>query len=163
MAYCAIAVMVVLMSCFFNRFRLFGKMLVVIALLLPQFSKAQKTVTPIVLNNEQLPVLPKEFYVATVTDERDDRSAVAWLLPTAEATSITPLYKVDFKYGAQAAIKQFVNYAIPSDKALRPVIVRIKKFKLAESLLAGGRAEGKMEVALSFDLKRAYDNVHLID
>jgi len=79
MVYCAIAVMVVLMSCFFNRFRLFGKMLVVIALLLPQFSKAQKIVTPIVLNNEQLPVLAKEFYVATVTDERDDRSAVAWL------------------------------------------------------------------------------------
>jgi hypothetical protein len=163
MAYWAIAVMVVLMSCFFNRFRLFGKMLVVIVLLLPQFSKAQKIVAPIILNNEQLPVLPKEFYVATVTDERDDRSAVAWLLPITEATSITSLYKADFKYGAQAAIKQFVNYAIPPDKALRPVIVRIKKLKLAENLLAGGRVEGKMEVALSFDLKRAYDNVHLID
>ena len=110
MAYCAIAVMVVLMSCFFNRFRPLGKMLMIIALLLPQFSKAQKIVAPIVLNNEQLPVLPKEFYVAAVTDERDDRSAVAWLLPTTEVTSITPQYKVDFKYGAQAAIKQFVNY-----------------------------------------------------
>jgi hypothetical protein len=163
MAYCAIAVMVVLMSCFFNRFRPLGKMLMIIALLLPQFSKAQKIIAPIVLNNEQLPVLPKEFYVAAVTDERDDRSAVAWLLPTTEATPITPQYKVDFKYGAQAAIKQFVNYAIPPDKALRPVIVRIKKLKLAESLLAGGRVEGKMEVALSFDLKRAYDNVHLVD
>jgi hypothetical protein len=163
MAYWAIAAMVVLMSCFFNRFRLFGKMLVVIVLLLPQFSKAQKIVAPIILNNEQLPVLPKEFYVATVTDERDDRSAVAWLLPITEATSITSLYKADFKYGAQTAVKQFVNYAIPPDKALRPVIVRIKKLKLAENLLAGGRVEGKMEVALSFDLKRAYDNVHLID
>ena len=152
---------IVLARHFFYRLRLAGVTLLLIFLISPLFLNAQKIAGPIVLNNERLPFVAKEFFISAVTDERDDRSAVAWLLPPSE-TATTP-YKVDLKNGAQLAVKQFVDYAIPPNKLLRPVIIRIKKLKLTESQRADGRIEGKIEEWLSFDLKRTYDNVHLVD
>ncbi|WPU95992.1 hypothetical protein SNE25_10725 [Mucilaginibacter sabulilitoris] len=162
MVYC-VPLMFVLMGRFSKRLQLFGISWLFVFLFFPMALKAQKTAPPIALNNERLPVQPREFYIAAVIDERADRGAVAWLLPTSGTVSTTPLYRLDLKDGAQATVMQFVNYSIPPNKTLRPVIIRIKKLKLTESLQADGRVEGKMEALLSFDLKRVYDSNHLID
>ncbi|MDN5287571.1 MAG: hypothetical protein JWR38_3845 [Mucilaginibacter sp.] len=159
MAYCAGAALG-LVGNFFNRLKLFSKVLIVMALTFPQILKAQKITTPIGLNNEQLPVLPKEFYVAGVTDERDDRNAIAWLLPPGKTAG---KYSVDLKGGTLAAIKQFINFTWPPNKVLRPVIMHIKKFRLDESLLPGGNVEGRVSVTLSFYLQKDEGSIQLID
>lgn len=145
---------------FFKRLLLLGKLLVFIALAFPQAAKAQKTTAPIVLNNEQLPATPKEFYIAAITDERDNRNAIAWLLPPGKTEG---KYPVDLKGGTLTAIKQFINFTWPPKKALRPVIVRIKKFRLDESLLPGGNVEGKVSLTLAFYLQKDEGSVRLID
>jgi hypothetical protein len=133
-------------------------------LLLPMFLMAQKITAPIVLINEQLPITAKEFYVANITDDRDDRRAVAWLLPasTTNTLSATP-YTADLKGGALLALKQFVNIALPPNRSLRPVTIHIKKLRLDESILPGGNIEGKLKISLSFYLQRDDEQIHLID
>jgi hypothetical protein len=146
---------------FFNRLRLLSKVLIVIALAFPQILKAQKITTTITLNNEQLSVTPKEFYIANITDERGDRNAIAWLLPSGKAAAIK--YPVDLKGGTLAAIKQFINFTWPPNKVLRPVIMHIKKFRLDENLLPRGNVEGKVSVTLSFYLQKDEGSIRLID
>ncbi|MDB5146481.1 MAG: hypothetical protein JWQ57_501, partial [Mucilaginibacter sp.] len=128
----------------------------------PLNSKAQKTNAEIVLTNRQLNEKASEFYIANVVDERPDRSAVAWLLPPSGNLPAVK-YKVDLQGGAVTAIKQFAEYAIPANKALRPVGIRIKKLKLTEAVMADGRIEGQLEIQLWFELKKEEGNVHLID
>lgn len=138
-------------------------LLAAIPALVPLFVQAQKITQPIVLINEQMPVSPKEFYIAGITDGRDERSAVAWLLPPGPVTGSAVKYPVDLKGGTLAAIRQFVGFTWPVNKSLRPVIIRIKKFRLDERVLQGGHIEGKIKVALSFYLKKEEEPVQLID
>lgn len=151
--------LIVLVSIFLNRLKLPRVIILSVLFISPWCLRAQNIAAPIVLNNEKLSFLPKEFFVTAVVDERDDRSAVAWLLPPGGGTP----YKVDLKNGVQLAVKQFVDHAVPSNKLLRPVVIRIKRLKLTESQQPGGHIEGKIEEWLSFDLKQPYSNVHLVD
>jgi hypothetical protein len=162
MAYCAGAVLG-LADSFLGRLKLPGKLLVFILLVYPQILKAQKFAAPIVLNNEQLPVLPKEFYITSITDDRDDRSAIAWLLPSGKPAGTIAKYPVDLKGGTLTAVKQFINFTWPPNKALRRVTMRIKKFRLDESTSPGGNVEGKVSVTLSFSLQKDEGSIRLID
>ncbi|WP_183557085.1 hypothetical protein [Mucilaginibacter sp. SP1R1] len=128
-----------------------------------QYLKAQKITGSIVLNNDQLAVLPKEFYIAAVVDDRDDRNAVAWLLPFGTATATSAKYPVDLKGGTLAAIRQFIDVAMPANKGLRPVVMHIKTFRLDETLLPTGYVEGKLKVSLSFDLQKPDQLIYLTD
>jgi hypothetical protein len=132
-------------------------------LFLPMFCNAQKINGPIVLNNQQFLLSPKEFYVAGVVDDREDRSAVAWLLPATKINPATPTYTIDLKDGALSAIKQFISKSLTPDKASRPVIIHIKKFRVDEVLQPGGSINGKLNVNFSFMLKKTGDDVHLVD
>jgi hypothetical protein len=139
-----------------------GKALLFIVLVFPQILQAQKITGPVDLINEQLSVIPKEFYISAVVDERDERNAVAWLLSPGEG--VASGYAVDLKGGALTTIKQFLNVAWPVNKTLRPVIIHIKKFRLDETPLPGGHVEGKIRVGLSFYLQRDEEEpVHLTD
>ena len=119
----------------------------------------------IILHDEQLSIIPKEYYVANVVDERDNRSAIAWLLPVAGQANAQPkAYPVDFQGGGLSAIKLFIEHNLPRNPALRPIVIRLKKFAANESPLAGGRVEGHVAMAMSFDLKRDNEEtVHLAD
>jgi hypothetical protein len=150
------------MSIVFNRARLWLPVILYMLVFCPLNSKAQKTNAEIVLTNKQLSEKASEFYIANVVDERPDRSAVAWVLP-APGNLPAVKYKADLQGGVAVAIKQFVDYAIPVNKALRPVGIRIKKLKLTETAMADGRVEGRLEVQLWFELKKDDGNVHLID
>ncbi|WP_413666829.1 hypothetical protein ACEN9X_20135 [Mucilaginibacter sp. Mucisp86] len=128
----------------------------------PLNSKAQKTNAEIVLTNRQLIDKPNEFYIANVIDERAERNAVAWLLP-APGNLPAVQYKADLQGGASTAVKQFADYAIPVNKTLRAVNIRIKKLKLNETPMSDGRIAGRLEIQLWFELKKDDGNVHLID
>ena len=118
---------------------------------------------PIVLHPQPLSITPKEFYVAQVTDERAEKAAIAWLFPIIQPKQKPVVQAVDLKGGAQVAIQDFIFQSLPRDKKQRPIVVRVKECKVTETLVAPGRIEGKVAVALAFDLMNEVENVHLTD
>jgi len=148
---------------FITRGRL-DVVLLFIVLFFSGFRPLKKQAAGIILKDEQVPVTPKEFYIANVLDERDDRSAVAWLLPPANAGNQAKAYPVDLQGGGFASIKHFIDHNLACDKMLRPVIISLKKFMVTESGLAKGRVEGNISALISFGLDRGDDGVlHLLD
>lgn len=126
----------------------------------PLILNAQKINGPIVLTNRQLSDKPKEFYIAGVDDDRIDNNAVAYLLPT-----LAPFvkYKVDLQNGAADALKRFADYAIPPNKKLRPVNIRIKKFRIVEEAKSNAEVQGKLELQLLFELNKDFGAVRLVE
>ena len=117
------------------------------------------------MHDEPIPVTPKEFYVANVIDERDTRTAIAWILPVGSTQSNQPkAYPVDFQGGGFVAVKQFIDHNLPCNKALRPVVISLKKFMVTESALPGGIVEGHVTLIMSFDMEHGDDEIlHLAD
>jgi hypothetical protein len=139
--------------------------LIFMILVFSGFQSGEKANTDIILQDEPLIVTPKEFYISNVTDRRDDRTAVAWLLPpVAEKNNQPKAYTVDLHGGVVTAVKQFINHSLPPDRSLRPVIIGIKKLKVIETALAGGRVEGHVLLVLAFDMDSGDDEIiHLTD
>lgn len=136
------------------------------ALVFTAFKPAPQSPGEIVLHDERLSLTPKEFYIANVIDERENRSAIAWLVPAATAGKTKPaLMAVDLRGGGFAAIKHFIKQGLTEDHNLRPVIIRLKKCEVSESALAGGQADGRISVAMSFNIAGDddADEVHLTD
>lgn len=142
---------------------MYRMVMLMIILVHAMFCKAQKTNGPIVLNDQQFLFSATEFYIADVVDDRDDRSAVAWLLPATQVNGPASKYTLDLKDGASSSIKQFINKGLAVNKALRPITIHIKKLRLEETLQAGGRIDGKLGVVFSFVLRRNGNDVQLID
>jgi len=103
----------------------------------------------IVLQNEALSITPKEFFVAGVVDEREDRKEVGSLLGTGDNPKA---YPVDLQGGGFSAIKTFIEHNLPRNTALRPVVVSLKKCMVTETTLTGGRVQGKFELVMAFSL-----------
>jgi hypothetical protein len=138
--------------------------LILAFLIFPAFRFAAAQTGNIILKDEQIPVTPKEFYIANVTDERDNRGAVAWILPPANITDQAKAYPVDLQGGALFAIKQFIERNLPRDTAYRPITIGLKKFMVTESALTGGKVEGHVAVVMSFDITRGdNETLHLLD
>ncbi len=132
-------------------------------LFLVSYKPAFQKLDPIVLQAQALPFVPKEFYIAKVVDERADKSAVAWLFPLSNSKQKPVLQAIDFKGGGQVAIQDFIFQSLPRDKKLRPIVVHVKECKVMETAVAPGKIEGKVAVALAFDLMNEVDNIHLTD
>ncbi|HEY2582947.1 MAG TPA: hypothetical protein VGI43_14125 [Mucilaginibacter sp.] len=138
-------------------------------LLFSGFKPQTQQKAEIILQDERLPITPKEFYVANVVDERDNRTAVAWLLPAISTGSEQPkAYPVDLKGGGLVAVKQFIDRNLPRNTALRSVVIGLKKFTVTETALAGGRVEGHVALVMTFYLKQEDDEpseigLHLAD
>jgi hypothetical protein len=139
--------------------------LVFVTVFFLSFQPIPKQTGDIILKDEKLSITPAEFYIANVVDERDDRTAVAWLLPAASMANNQPkLSPVDLHGGTLVAIKQFIDRNLPANKSLHPVIISLKKFQVTESALAGGRIEGHVSLVMSFGLDKGEDSVlHLAD
>jgi hypothetical protein len=138
--------------------------LILTFLIFPAFRFAGAQTGNIILKDEQIPVTPKEFYIANVTDARDNRSAVAFILPTANVTDQAKAYPVDLQGGALVAIKQFIDHNLSRDTAYRPITIGLKKFMATESPLTGGKVEGHVTVVMSFGITRGDDEtLHLLD
>ncbi|MDX5481020.1 MAG: hypothetical protein LPK07_05000 [Hymenobacteraceae bacterium] len=119
---------------------------------------------PIALRSEPLPFTPKEFFIADVTDAREDRSAVARLIPAASATSpLTAARPVDLKGGAVPALKQYIRQSLPHNPELRPVTVRLKEMRISEMPGEKGRVEGKVTIAMAFDTEREGEQINLVE
>ena len=64
--------------------------LISIALIFPGFKPVINQNGDIILKDEPVTITPKEFYIANLIDERDNRTAVAWLTPAATAANPQP-------------------------------------------------------------------------
>ena len=105
---------------------------------------------PLVLRAGKPAFTPREFYFSQVSDERADRSAVAYLVEPARPGTLQAL---DLQGGALAGIRQFIRQTVPADKTLRPVLVRLKECRVTEKAAAGGRVDGQVAVSLVFDIQ----------
>ncbi|RYE30528.1 MAG: hypothetical protein EOP42_12065 [Sphingobacteriaceae bacterium] len=103
-----------------------------------------------------------QFYIIKVEDSRTNQKAVAWMYPPAKPRQKPVLQAVDLKGGGLYAIQDFVWQSFPQNKKLRPVLIRLKECKVTESVTVSGRIEGKVALAVSFDLYNA-DPVELTD
>ena len=121
-----------------------------------------KSADPIILVDEQMPFKPNSYYIAGVTDERANKSAIAHLIIKSPANQAT-VQLLDFQGGVQNAISGFVERNLPKNKTLRPVNISIKEFKLSETLLPNGNTEGRIKLHLSFGSEKDYGTEHLVD
>ncbi|WP_239020954.1 hypothetical protein [Pontibacter arcticus] len=141
------------------RFVLKSKFILLIPLFILSAAMLKPVPEAITLKAEPFPFKPTEFYVATVTDERTDKKAVAYLL---DATSGKPK-PVDLKGGGLVAMKAHLQQNLQRNAKLRPVSLRIKEYKITEKPTQTGRIEGKLAVKIAFDLQREDETLQLVE
>ncbi|MDB5111588.1 MAG: hypothetical protein JWR67_2702, partial [Mucilaginibacter sp.] len=121
-----------------------------------------KTNGPIVLSDEPMPFKPGEYYIAGVTDERVDKNTIAQIVIHEQANK--PLIQAtDLQGGAAVAIGRFIEHNLSKDQSLRPVIIKLKEFKLTEANMSNGSVDGHIRLFLSFGLQKDYGVEHLVD
>ncbi|GAC1306499.1 MAG: hypothetical protein NVSMB24_16900 [Mucilaginibacter sp.] len=152
----------------FTRKMLLNLSLIYGAFVFCGFQAVPKPPGDIILQDERIPITPKEFYIANVIDERENRAAVAWLVRAgANEKSQAKLIPIDLQGGGFSAIKQFIQHNLPRNTALRPVVASLKKCAVIESAAGGGLVEGRVSVVMSFDLADRDDvpegGLHLTD
>lgn len=116
------------------------------------------------MRNEPLGVTQKQFYIANVVDNRDNRNNIGQLLsgPTGKGNQFEN-HPVNIA-GGFTAVRQFIMQSLPANKALRPVVISLQKLTVKENLNSGNQIEGRVSLQLSFYLKNGEDeNVHLVD
>lgn len=117
---------------------------------------------PIVLQKETLPFTAKEFHIADIVDERPNKKAVAFLLPSSSSPATTA-QPIDLKDGAVTGMKNYVRQSLKQNQALRPIIIRVKEYQLRESPAEKGRVAGQAKITLAFEVKREGKYLHLLD
>jgi hypothetical protein len=123
--------------------------------------KAQTANNAITLRNEKLNFIPGEFYIAGVADERTEKDIVATLVYKEGVAYKTRL--ADLKDGAANAIKLFITRNLSQNTDLRPVIVTLHDFKLAETDSGAGGVNGHLTMAISFGLRKDYGVLELVE
>jgi len=113
----------------------------------------------IVLTDERTAIIPKEFYISDVADERSDKGPVASIL--AAGTNVKT-YPVDLKGGVIPAIKQFIKNNVQKNNELRPLIIGLKKISIKEKTLAGNLVEGQVALIFSFYLDKGENDQILL-
>ncbi|UFH55963.1 hypothetical protein [Spirosoma sp. KNUC1025] len=102
---------------------------------------------PIRLRSESLPFTPKEFYIATVTDQRSERGPVARLALTLNQAT----QPVDLEKGVVASFQQFINQGLKQNRTLRPIAMRVRQCRISETA-SGRRVTGQFVYVVTFDL-----------
>ncbi|MGI4729798.1 MAG: hypothetical protein ACRYGB_14580 [Janthinobacterium lividum] len=120
-------------------------------------------VEPIVLHPQLLPFVPKEFFVAEVLDNRNDKSAVGWVYSPAAIKLKPTLQIINFKGGGTAAMQDFILQSLLRNKTLRPIVIRIKECKITETIAAASRVEGNVALSVTFELQNETGNIYLTD
>lgn len=108
----------------------------------------QKPLASLVLRSSGPVFTPREFYFSQVEDERSQRVAVATLVDPARPG---PLQSVDLAGGTLTGLRTFIRQAVPANKSLRPVLLRLQECRVTEKTV-GGRVEGQVKVAMVFDI-----------
>lgn len=120
-----------------------------------------KTFAQLILSDEPILLKPKEFYVAAVNDERNDKPLLQLIIKDPAGKLVSQA--VDLLGGIPVSIRRFIEHNLSKDKTLRPVMISIKEFKMIETVLTDGRIDGHLKLHLSFGLQKPYGTEHLVD
>jgi hypothetical protein len=104
-------------------------------------------VAPIRLSPQSLPFTPKEFYIATVTDQRSEQGPIARLALVLNQST----QPVDLEDGVASHFRQFINQNLKQNRSLRPIAMRIRQCKVSERA-NGNRVTGMFTFAAAFEL-----------
>jgi hypothetical protein len=126
------------------------------------FKADAQQVTYVALQNQALNFVPKEFYIAGINDARSNPGKIGSLQPFAAVNSPAQIYNIDLK-GGIAAVKNFMSYALPVNKLLNPVVLKLKTLNVTEEPVINGTVKGSIKLILSFYLQRGDDLVFLVD
>ena len=138
--------------------------LIITAVTCGAFSSKPGPAEEIVLQDDHFSLASARFYVADVVDDRADKKAVAYLVPTSRQNSSAPAVAVDLHGGALNAVKQFIESNLPVNTTLLPVVMHIKKFTVAENVKDGNLVEGHVVLNVSFYTAKGNDDPqHLVD
>jgi hypothetical protein len=135
-------------------------------LLLSSRSFAQSSTQPLTihLRPATLAFTPSEFYITNIVDKRDNRQAVAYLLPAANpAGASATISPVALEGGDFNAIRQFIRQSVPKNTKLRPVTVRLKQCIITEAPAGNGRVNGQVIISMAFDYERDGEMIHLVE
>jgi hypothetical protein len=97
-----------------------------------------------VLSDEPVPFKPTGYYIATLTDQRADKSPVAGVITI-------------------NSIRQYIARNVVKRPALSPVAISIKQLDLTETPLNDTGVDGHIKLHLSFGLEKNYGVEHLVD
>jgi hypothetical protein len=111
------------------------------------FTSSHQPDTSIRLRSESLPFTPKEFYIATVSDQRQDPSPIARL---ALILNKAP-QPIDLEGGVANSVRYFINQGLKQNQQLRPVAMRINKCQVRETA-SSNRVNGQLTFMVSFVL-----------
>ncbi|AKD05826.1 hypothetical protein PKOR_19130 [Pontibacter korlensis] len=127
--------------------------------------KPDTGVAPIVLKAEPLPFTPKEFYVASVVDERARRKTMAHIIPapTPGIPTSTTAVPVDLQGGGFKSVQNFISKGLRRNESLRPVVIRLKECQVTEAPAEKGRVEGRAVVAMVFELQSDGETIPLTE
>ncbi len=118
---------------------------------------------PLILRSEPLPFTPGPFYIETVIDERENRTAIALLLVTNNPAQAAKPVSIDLQGGGLTAIRQFFRQSIQPDKKRWPITVRLKDCRIIESAGANGQVNGQVVLSMAFDVQRDGSTLHLVN
>lgn len=134
----------------------------IVALLLPGFTFDQQHNDSITLKDEPIEVTGGDYFVTGVTDARTERRWTALFVTS--NNGITNTETTDFTGGAATALTKFINHNLPQHRAGKAITVEMKELRVMESVLPGNRIQGKITIALSFNLQYNEDvSTHLVD
>jgi hypothetical protein len=94
-------------------------------------------VAQLILADEPIPVTPKEFYITAVKATHPDANT--------------------------KAISAYILQNFKRNRSLRPVVVTIQKYTVAETVLDDGRKDGYIYLTLSFGLQKDYGLEELLN
>ncbi|PRY15545.1 hypothetical protein CLV24_102167 [Pontibacter ummariensis] len=118
-------------------------------------NQSANDIAPIILQETPFPFTAKEFYIESIVDEREDRKAVAYLLPPTASGGNSPVaaQPVDLRGGGLQGVRQFIQKGIPRNTRLRPVVLRLQEYKVTEKAGEKGRVKGEAVVSITFELQ----------
>ncbi len=121
-----------------------------------------KSADPIILVDEPILFKPNNYYIAAVTDNRPNKSAIAQVLVKAPENKMTS-QSINIEGGVEVAVTRFIDRNLAKDRSLRPVNITIKEFYLVETALPNGNIDGRIKLHLSFGFEKDYGTEHLVD
>ncbi len=113
------------------------------------------------INTEKLPFQPKEYYIQNVIDERGEKGPIAQVITNPNGQHNTQ--PADLKGGNRKALENYFYNALPQDRSLRPIVIKVRSCSVLEKRGQGNIIEGVVDLQLAFEWQKEEISVHLID
>jgi hypothetical protein len=97
------------------------------------------------------------FYIAAVIDERANKKIIASLVPVSTNADIKTAESVALQGGGLLAVEQYLKQNLPYHNNYKPIIIRVQKLFIDETVLPDGRVDGRVDLSMNFNLKTGED------